>query len=170
MLSSIACGAADGSSLGADAIVIEGNEAGGHVGPVSTGVLAQEILPHLGSVPVFVAGGIGRGEAMLAYLEMGAAGVQLGTRFVCADESIAHPRFKQAFIRAAARDAVASVQLDSRFPGIPVRAFGNPATDCFATIQRQVIERFTQGELSQKAAQLQIEHFWAGALRRAIVD
>src|SRR6201982_2025754 len=93
--------------MGADAIVIEGNEAGGHVGPVSTGVLAQEILPHLTDVPVFVAGGIGRGEAMLAYLEMGASGVQLGTRFVCAHESIAHPRFKQAFIRAAARDAVA---------------------------------------------------------------
>ncbi|MGH7028966.1 MAG: NAD(P)H-dependent flavin oxidoreductase, partial [Stellaceae bacterium] len=92
--------------MGADAIVIEGSEAGGHVGRVSTGVLAQEILPHLGEVPVFVAGGIGRGEAMLAYLEMGACGVQLGTRFVCAEESIAHPRFKQAFVRAAARDAV----------------------------------------------------------------
>src|SRR6202043_2645934 len=73
--------------MGADAIVIEGSEAGGHIGPVSTGVLAQEILPHLTEVPVFVAGGIGRGEAMLAYLEMGAAGVQLGTRFVCAHES-----------------------------------------------------------------------------------
>ena len=48
---------------GADAIVIEGAEAGGHIGPVSTGVLAQEILPHLREVPVFVAGGIGRGEA-----------------------------------------------------------------------------------------------------------
>ena len=117
--------------MGADAIVIEGSEAGGHIGPVSTGVLAQEILPHLGEVPVFVAGGIGRGEAMLAYLEMGAAGVQLGTRFVCAHESIAHPRFKQAFIRAAARDAVASVQLDPRFPVIPVRALANPATERF---------------------------------------
>jgi len=156
--------------MGVDAIVIEGNEAGGHVGPVSTGVLAQEILPHLASVPVFVAGGIGRGEAMLAYLEMGAAGVQLGTRFVCAHESIAHPRFKQAFIRAAARDAIASVQLDPRFPVIPVRALHNPATDRFAAMQRRVIDRFMQGELSQKAAQLEIEHFWAGALRRAVID
>jgi enoyl-[acyl-carrier protein] reductase II len=156
--------------MGVDAIVIEGNEAGGHVGPVSTGVLAQEILPHFASVPVFVAGGIGRGEAMLAYLEMGAAGVQLGTRFVCAHESIAHTRFKQAFIRAAARDAVASVQLDPRFPVIPVRALHNPATDRFAAMQRRVIDRFMQGELSQKAAQLEIEHFWAGALRRAVID
>jgi enoyl-[acyl-carrier protein] reductase II len=156
--------------MGVDAIVIEGSEAGGHIGPVSTGVLAQEILPHLADVPVFVAGGIGRGEAMLAYLEMGASGVQLGTRFVCAHESVAHPRFKQAFIRAAARDAVASVQLDPRFPVIPVRALGNPAIERFVAIQRRVIERCARGELSQKEAQLEIEHFWAGALRRAVID
>lgn len=156
--------------MGVDAIIIEGSEAGGHIGPVSTGVLAQEILPHLDSVPVFVAGGIGRGEAMLAYLEMGAAGVQLGTRFVCAHESIAHPRFKRAFIRAAARDAVASLQIDPRFPVIPVRALANPATERFIAVQRQVIDRFARGELSQKEAQLEIEHFWAGALRRAVID
>jgi enoyl-[acyl-carrier protein] reductase II len=156
--------------MGVDAIVIEGNEAGGHVGPVSTGVLAQEILPHLADIPVFVAGGIGRGEAMLGYLEMGASGVQLGTRFVCAHESIAHPRFKRAFISAAARDAVASVQLDPRFPVIPVRALGNPASERFVAAQRLVIDRFARGELSQKAAQLEIEHFWAGALRRAVID
>ena len=156
--------------LGADAIVIEGSEAGGHIGPVSTAVLAQEVLPHLAEVPVFVAGGIGRGEAIVSYLDMGAAGVQLGTRFVCADESIAHPRFKQAFIRAAARDAVASVQLDPRFPVIPVRALANPATARFREVQRAVIDRFHCGELSVKDAQLEIEHFWAGALRRAIID
>jgi enoyl-[acyl-carrier protein] reductase II len=156
--------------IGVDAIIIEGSEAGGHIGPVSTGVLAQEILPQLRDVPIFVAGGIGRGEAMLAYLEMGAAGVQLGTRFVCAAESIAHPRFKQAFIRAAARDAVASVQVDPRFPVIPVRALANPATQRFVAVQRRVIDRFVRGEVSQKEAQLEIEHFWAGALRRAVID
>jgi enoyl-[acyl-carrier protein] reductase II len=156
--------------MGADAIVIEGSEAGGHIGPVSTAVLAQEVLPHLTEVPVFVAGGIGRGEAILSYLEMGASGVQLGTRFVCAHESIAHPRFKQAFIRASARDAVPSVQLDARFPVIPVRALANPATDRFREVQHGVIERFNRGELSQKDAQLEIEHFWAGALRRAVID
>jgi enoyl-[acyl-carrier protein] reductase II len=156
--------------MGAEAIVIEGSEAGGHIGPVSTAVLAQEVLPHIGEVPVFVAGGIGRGEAILSYLEMGAAGVQLGTRFVCARESIAHPRFKQAFIRAAARDAVPSVQLDARFPVIPVRALANPAGAKFRAMQREVIDRFNRGELSQKDAQLEIEHFWAGALRRAVID
>lgn len=156
--------------LGADAIVIEGSEAGGHIGPVSTAVLAQEVLPHLGEVPVFVAGGIGRGEAIVSYLDMGAAGVQLGTRFVCAHESIAHARFKEAFLRAAARDAVPSVQLDPRFPVIPVRALANPATVRFRDVQRAVIDRFNRGELSLKEAQLEIEHFWAGALRRAVID
>ena len=156
--------------IGANAIVIEGSEAGGHIGPVSTAVLAQEVLPHISEVPVFVAGGIGRGEAILSYLEMGAAGVQLGTRFVCAHESIAHPRFKQAFIRASARDAVLSVQLDARFPVIPVRALANPATERFRVVQREVIDRFNRGELTQKEAQLEIEHFWAGALRRAVID
>ena len=111
---------------GAEAIVIEGSEAGGHIGPVSTAVLAQEVLPHVTEVPVFVAGGIGRGEAILSYLEMGASGVQLGTRFVCAYESVAHANFKRAFIRAASRDAVPSVQLDTRFPVIPVRALAEP--------------------------------------------
>src|SRR3546814_20677676 len=73
---------------GGDARVVEGMEAGGHIGPGSTSVLAQEILPEVAAeVPVFVAGGIGRGEAIAGYLDMGAAGVQLGTRFVCATES-----------------------------------------------------------------------------------
>src|SRR4029077_12360416 len=115
--------------MGADAIVIEGMEAGGHIGPVSTSVLAQEILPQLRGVPVFVAGGIGRGEAIASYLEMGAAGAQLGTRFVCATESIAHPNFKKTFIQSSARDAIPSVQVDAEFPVIPVRAIGNKATD-----------------------------------------
>ena len=96
---------------GADALVIEGTEAGGHIGPVSTSVLAQEILPEIREVPVFVAGGIGRGEAIATYLQMGASGVQLGTRFVCASESIAHDKFKQLFIRSQARDARGSVSL-----------------------------------------------------------
>ena len=155
---------------GADAIVIEGMEAGGHIGPVSTFVLAQEILPNITEVPVFVAGGIGRGEGMLAFLEMGAAGVQLGTKFVCASECIAHPNFKKAFLRGAARDAQPSLALDARFPVIPVRALANDGTRAFMEKQREVIDKFDKGELDQKAAQLEIEHFWAGALRRAVVD
>lgn len=155
---------------GADALVIEGSEAGGHIGPVSTSVLAQEILPHVTDVPVFVAGGIGRGEVMASYLEMGAAGVQLGTLFVCADESIAHEKFKKAFIRGNSRDATTSVQLDPRFPVIPVRALKNRASEAFLQAQRDIIARHQAGELDMKEAQLAIEHYWAGALRKAVID
>ena len=157
-------------NLGAEALIIEGMEAGGHIGPVSTSVLTQEILPHIDMVPVFVAGGIGRGDAMVSFLERGASGCQLGTRFVCATESIAHPKFKQAFIRANARNAVPSLQLDARFPVIPVRAIQNDATQKFIEAQREIINKFEAGEISQKDAQLAIEHFWAGSLRRAVID
>jgi len=154
-----------------DALVIEGMEAGGHIGPVSTSVLAQEILPVVAKdIPVFIAGGIGRGEAIAAYLEMGAVGVQLGTRFVCATESIAHANFKKAFIRASARDAVLSVQLDPRLPVIPVRALKNAETERFAAKQREVANSLDSGAIEMAEAQLQIEHYWAGALRRAVID
>jgi enoyl-[acyl-carrier protein] reductase II len=155
---------------GADALVIEGMEAGGHIGPVSTSVLAQEILPHVEDVPVFVAGGIGHGEMIAAYLQMGAAGVQMGTAFVCAEESTAHPAFKQAFIRAAARDAIPSVQIDPEFKVIPVRAIANAGTRRFTETQVEVIGRYRRGEMTYEEASLAIEHYWAGALRRAVVE
>jgi enoyl-[acyl-carrier protein] reductase II len=156
---------------GADALVIEGMEAGGHIGPVSTSVLAQEILPNVAKdIPVFVAGGIGRGEAIAAFLEMGAVGVQLGTRFVCANECIAHPNFKRAFIRASARDAIPSVQIDPRLPVIPVRALKNQEMINFAAKQREVAQKLDEGAIEMAEAQLQIEHYWAGALKRAVID
>ncbi|MCD2323669.1 nitronate monooxygenase [Sphingomonas sp. IC-56] len=156
---------------GVDALVVEGMEAGGHIGPVSTSVLAQEILPEVAAdVPVFVAGGIGRGEAIAGYLDMGAAGVQLGTRFVCATQSIAHANFKKAFIRASARDAIASVQIDPRLPVIPVRALKNAGGELFTAKQREVAQLLDTGNVEMAEAQLQIEHYWAGALRRAVID
>ncbi len=156
---------------GGDALVIEGMEAGGHIGPVSTSVLAQEFLPELAEDHVlFVAGGIGRGEAIASYLEMGACGVQLGTRFACASESIAHPDFKKAFIRAKARDADASVQVDPRLPVIPVRALKNKGTEEFTAKQIEVAGMLDREEVDMGEAQLQIEHYWAGALRRAVID
>ncbi len=156
---------------GADALVIEGSEAGGHIGPVSTSVLAQEFLPELAADHVvFVAGGIGRGEMIASYLEMGASGVQLGTRFACATESIAHPAFKKAFFRGNARDAVASVQVDPRLPVIPVRALKNKGSEEFTAKQVEVAKRLDEGLVDMMAAQLEIEHFWAGALRRAVID
>ena len=156
---------------GVDALVIEGMEAGGHIGPVSTSVLAQEILPEVAEqVPVFVAGGIGRGEMIAAYLEQGAAGVQVGTRLVCATECIAHPAFKKAFIRASARDAVSSVQIDARLPVIPVRSLKNDGMDEFTRKQIEVAALLDSGAVEMGEAQLQIEHYWAGALRRAVIE
>jgi enoyl-[acyl-carrier protein] reductase II len=156
---------------GADALIIEGFEAGGHIGPVATSVLAQEFLPSLAAEHVvFVAGGIGRGEMIAAYLDMGASGVQLGTRFACASESIAHPDFKKAFFRANARDAVASVQIDPRLPVIPVRALKNKGTEEFNAKQREVAALLDAGSIDMEEAQLEIEKFWAGALRRAVIE
>jgi enoyl-[acyl-carrier protein] reductase II len=132
--------------------------------------LAQEILPQITKVPIFVAGGIGRGEAIVSYLQMGAAGVQLGTRFVCAEESIAHEKFKQLFIKSQARNATVSTQVDPDFPVIPVRAIENKASDDFIRFQHEVIMKFNNGEMEKKEAQLAIEHFWAGALRKAVID
>jgi enoyl-[acyl-carrier protein] reductase II len=159
------------SRSGVDALVIEGSEAGGHIGPVATSVLAQEILPELGEqLPIFVAGGIARGGLVASYLEMGASGVQLGTRFVCAHESIAHPNFKAAFLRANARDAVASVQIDPRLPVIPVRALKNKGTEEFTRKQVEVAALLDAGTIDMETAQLEIEKYWAGALRRAVID
>jgi len=156
---------------GGDALVIEGMEAGGHIGPVSTSVLAQEFLPVLAEDHlVFVAGGIGRGEAIASYLEMGAVGVQLGTRFACATESIAHENFKKAFFRANARDAITSVQVDPRLPVIPVRALKNKGSEEFTAKQIEVAKLLDSGAIEMGEAQLQIEQFWAGALRRAVMD
>jgi enoyl-[acyl-carrier protein] reductase II len=156
--------------MGADALIIEGMEAGGHIGPVSTLTLAQEILPHIHQVPVFVAGGIARGEAIAMLLKMGAAGCQLGTRFVCATESIAHANFKRSFMRASCRDAVISVQVDQDFPVIPVRALANAATKDFTKTQIETISQFRAGLLTKEEAQLKIEHYWAGALKKAVID
>jgi len=156
---------------GVDALVIEGMEAGGHIGPVSTSVLAQEMLPDLAAqLPVFVAGGIARGEAIAAYLEMGAAASSSAPASVCAHECIAHPNFKKAFIRASARDAISSVQIDPRLPVIPVRALKNAGTESFTAKQREVANLLDSGAVEMGEAQLQIEHYWAGALRRAVID
>ena len=157
-------------SYGIDSIVLEGNEAGGHIGPVSINVLAQEILPEIREVPVFVAGGIGRGEIILKFLELGASGCQIGTRFACSEESIAHQNFKDVFVKAEARNAQVSVKIDDRFPVIPVRAIENNATKQFMNEQKRLLSLIEENKISLKDAQLSIEHFWAGSLRDAVLD
>ncbi len=156
---------------GVTALIIEGNEAGGHIGACSTFVLAQEILPHAAElgVPVFAGGGIGGGEGMLALLEMGASGAQIGTLFAAAAESPAHENFKKALIAANSRDAAVSVRLDERLPVIPVRALGNKASAAFLDHQKKVLAELESGNIELKQAQLAVEHFWAGSLKKAVI-
>lgn len=155
---------------GADALIIEGHEAGGHVGAVATSVLVQEILHQVTAVPVFVAGGIANGAMVAGLVAMGAAGCQLGTRFVCATECVAHENFKQAFIRANSRDAIVTAQFDPILPVIPVRALVNKGTTLFNQLQLQLIEEVRAGHKLRKDAQMELEHFWVGALRRAAIE
>ena len=145
-------------------------EAGGHVGHVSLTVLLQQVLFEVNDVPIFAAGGIATGKMCAHLLLMGAAGVQLGTRFAMATESCAHPNFKQAFIRAQARDAVSTPQFDSRLPVVAVRALRNKGLDNFNKLQLELIKRLERKELPRAAAQEEVEKFWMGALRCAVQD
>jgi len=155
---------------GADALILEGMEAGGHVGHVTLTVLLQQVLFKVQNIPIFVAGGIATGK-MCAYLFlMGAAGVQLGTRFALATESCAHPRFKEAFIKAKARNAVSTPQFDSRLPVVAVRALRNQSTNDFNNLQLKLIDEIDKGKITRNEAQNQVEEFWVGRLRDAVQD
>lgn len=155
---------------GADALMLEGSEAGGHIGPVALSVLLQQILFEVDSVPVFIAGGIATGRMMTHLLMMGAAGIQMGTRFVMSEECIAHPHFKEAFRKAKARDAMATPQFDSRLPIIPVRALKNDGTIEFAKLQLELLHKLDSGSIDRQEAQFAAERFWAGALKNAVID
>ncbi len=155
---------------GLDSLILEGSEAGGHVGPVTTMILIQDILLNLPEYPIFVAGGILRGEVFASMLQLGALGCQLGTVFACCKESLAHPNFKKAFFRANGRNAVTPVQLDKKFPIAPVRALENIGTEEFIAKQREVLKKFENGEIALDNGRLSLEHFWAGALRRAVQE
>jgi len=93
---------------GADAIVIEGMEAGGHIGKITSMALMTQVIPEV-DIPVVVAGGIADGRGVAAALTMGAAGVQMGTRFYASEECVAHIDAKQAIVKAT--------ELDSRVTG-----------------------------------------------------
>ncbi len=156
---------------GADAIVLEGSESGGHIGHVSTTVLLQQVLFEVGDkTPVFVAGGIATGRMMAHMFLMGASGVQMGTRFVMTEECQVHPSFKDAFKRAEARDAMANPQFDSRLPVVSVRALRNDGTREFGKLQLKLIQQLEAGEIHREEAQMEVEKFWIGALRSAAID
>ncbi len=138
---------------GADALVIEGMEAGGHIGTLTTMALMSNVIPHI-RIPVIAAGGIADGRGLAAALLMGASGVQMGSRFLISKESPAHPRFKEKVIAAVDTDSV--VTGFSRNAG--VRGLKNAFTEKFLQLE-------TAG-----APTSQLNELATGTNRIAVVD
>ena len=118
-------------SVGADALIAEGTEAGGHIGELTTMCLVPQVVDAV-EIPVIAAGGIADGRGLVAVLALGAEGVQMGTRFVCSLECTAHANYKEALLKAGDRDTVAS----GRTTGHPVRCLKNKLTREFDRLER----------------------------------
>lgn len=138
---------------GVDAVIAEGNEAGGHIGRLNTMALVPQIVDAI-DLPVIAAGGIADGRGFTAALTLGAKGVQMGTRFVCTEECIAHDDYKEAIINARDRDAVVT----GRSTGHPVRNLKNKLTR-----QIQKLE-------DEDADKERIEELGIGRLKQAVID
>ena len=143
--------------LGADAVVAEGMEAGGHIGKLTTMALVRQVADAV-SIPVIGAGGVADGRGMAAVLMLGAEAVQVGTRFAVAKESNAHQNFKDKILKAKDIDTVISASV----VGHPVRTIKNKLT----TEYNQAEKDFLAGKKTQE----EIEELGAGALRNAVVD
>ncbi|RQW66752.1 enoyl-[acyl-carrier-protein] reductase FabK [Listeria sp. SHR_NRA_18] len=138
--------------LGADAVVAEGTEAGGHVGETTTMALLPQVVDAV-SIPVIAAGGIGDGRGIAAAFALGAQGVQIGTRFLATDECPVHENFKLACLKAKDRDTVVT----GRRNGAPVRSIKNKMIKEYQRLEdenvdRDVLEELTLGSL-RKAVQ-----------------
>lgn len=140
-------------SVGADALIAEGTEAGGHIGELTTMCLVPQVVDAV-EIPVIAAGGIADGRGLAAALALGAEGVQMGTRFVCSVECTAHANYKEALLKAGDRDAVVS----GRTTGHPVRCLKNKLTREFDRLERAG----TPAE--------ELEKLGAGRLREAVVE
>lgn len=157
--------------FGADAIILEGSEAGGHIGHVSSMILIQQLLfKYADSVPIFVAGGVATGKMLAHLMLMGAAGIQMGTRFVMTEECAVHPKFKEVFLKANARDAMSTPQYDSKLPVVAVRALKNKGMQKFGALQLRLLRELEAGTIHRQQAQEEVERFWVGALRKAAID
>lgn len=141
-------------AAGADAMVIEGMEAGGHIGQQTTMALMENVLPQIKNIPVLVAGGISDGRALAAALLMGAEGVQIGSRFLLTTECPAHPAAKQAIIDATDTDS--AVTGFSRGHG--VRCLKNAFT-----------QKFSEKEISG-APQEELNAMGTGTNKRGIME
>ncbi len=138
---------------GADAIIAEGTEAGGHIGELTTMVLIPQVADAV-SVPVVAAGGIADSRGAVAAFALGADGIQVGTRFICSTECIAHDNYKQAVLKAKDRDAVVT----GRSTGAPVRALKNKLTREYERLEKE------------GAPFEEIEQLGVGGLRRAFAE
>lgn len=138
---------------GADAIICEGCEAGGHIGELTTMVLTPQIADAV-DIPVVAAGGIADARGVAAAFVLGADGIQVGTRFICSDECIAHENYKNAIIKAKDRDAVVT----GRSTGAPVRALKNKLTREYDRLEKD------------GASFEEIEALGVGGLRRAFSE
>jgi enoyl-[acyl-carrier protein] reductase II len=140
-------------SVGADALIADGTEAGGHIGELTTMCLVPQVVDAV-EIPVIAAGGIADGRGLAAALALGAEGVQMGTRFVCSVECTAHANYKEALLKAGDRDAI----LTGRTTGHPVRCLKNKLTREFDRLERA------------GAAAEELEKLGAGRLREAVVE
>ena len=156
--------------FGVDGLILEGSEAGGHIGHVSLMILLQQVLFRKPGVPVFVAGGIATGRMIAHMLLMGAAGVQMGTRFVMSEECNAHPKLKERFAKARAREAMSTPEYDKRLPIVAVRALKNKSTEEFGRLQLELLQLMNENKIGHAEAQYKVESFWMGGLRKAAVD
>jgi len=143
---------------GADAVIAEGEESGGHIGSVSTMALVPRVADAV-NIPVIAAGGLGDGRGLAAALALGAAGIQMGTRFICTDECIAHHNYKQAILRASER----STMVTGMSIGHPVRSIRNPMIREFEELERkgisdQEIIEFGTGRLRKAAMEGDVTH------------
>lgn len=143
-------------SVGADAIIGEGMEAGGHIGELTTMVLVPQLVDAV-DVPVIAAGGIADGRGVAAAFALGAEGVQVGTRFMVADECIIHPAVKEQVLRAKDRDTV----ITGRSTGHPVRVLKNRLANTLEQLDREnrveEIEALGAGKLALAMRQGDIE-------------
>lgn len=144
--------------VGVDAVIAEGCESGGHIGEVTTMALIPQVVDAV-HIPVIAAGGIADARGVVAALALGAQGVQLGTRFVCAAECTVHDNYKQAVLRAKERSTVVT----GRSTGHPVRVLANRLTREFNTLERQGapaedLERLGAGKLRAAACEGDVEN------------
>ncbi len=145
---------------GADAVIAEGTESGGHVGELTTMVLVPQVVDAVGTeVPVIAAGGIGDGRGIAAALMLGADAVQVGTRFLAAYECTVHPNYKQKVLGAKDIDTVVT----GRSTGHPVRILKNRLSRKFIELETanatvQEIEELGVGALAKAAVQGDMEY------------